>query len=286
MGTVAIIGVGLIGGSIGLALRSRGLAERVVGVGRDPGKLAEARQLGAIDVAVTDLAEGVADSDIVVVCTPVTRIADDVRAAALSVAEDLLVMDAGSTKQRIVEKVERDPRARGAFVGAHPIAGSERQGVNHARADLFQGRACVLTPTPLTPSDRLARAREFWGSLGSLVLEMPPAEHDRALAFTSHLPHAVASALAGVIPPTLLPLAAGAYRDGTRVAAADSALWTGILLENRLPLLEALAQVENRFAELRQILTSSDAEALLQWWDSARRNRAQYDSHDSPKSSA
>ncbi len=217
--TVAIIGVGLIGGSLGLALRSGGLASRVVGVGRDLGTLEQARASGAIDTATTDLAEAVADAAVVVVCTPVSRIPHDVRRVAEAAPADALVTDAGSTKRQIVETVEGHPTAADVFVGAHPIAGSERSGAAHARSGLFRGRVCVLTPTPRTPSDRLERARRFWGGLGCRVLEMSPIEHDEVLAYTSHLPHALAAALALSVPAEWLALAAGAYRDGTRVAA-------------------------------------------------------------------
>jgi len=274
---VAIIGVGLIGGSIGLALRARGLAGRVVGVGRDRARLEEARRLGAIDEPSTDLAEGVAGADVVVACTPVTRIVADILDASRLGPASALVTDAGSTKRRIVEAVEADPRGLAAFVGAHPIAGSERQGVAHARADLFDGRACVLTPTARTPADRLDRARAFWSSLGCRVFEVDPTEHDARLARTSHLPHAVAAALAASVPPDLLPLAAGAYRDGTRVAGADAALWAGIFRENRRPVLDALDAFEGHLARFRAALEADDAASLLAWWDEARANRDRFE---------
>jgi prephenate dehydrogenase len=165
----------------------------------------------------------------------VTLIAADARRAAEGGPEDVLVTDAGSTKRRIVAEVEAHPRALAAFVGAHPIAGSERKGVAHARADLFEGRVCVLTPTARTPPERRDRARRFWELLGCRTLEMAPDDHDAALARTSHLPHAVAAALAAAVPAELLALAAGAYRDGTRVAGSDPDLWAGIFLENRRP---------------------------------------------------
>ena len=156
--TVAIIGVGLIGGSIGLALRSGGLASRVVGVGRDPRTLEQARARGILDEATTDLAEGVAGAEVVVVCTPVSRISLDVKRAAEAAGPGVLITDAGSTKRQIVETVENDPAGHDVFVGAHPIAGSERSGSAHARAGLLHDRLCVLTPTPRTPRDRLDRA--------------------------------------------------------------------------------------------------------------------------------
>src|SRR5262249_22685474 len=133
----------------------------------------------------------------------------------------VLVTDGGSTKRAILDAVERHEPSRRVFVGAHPLAGSERSGVRAARVGLFDGRVCVLTPTPQTSRDRLEQARAFWSDLGCRLVEMSPEAHDDALALPSPLPHAVAAALAASVPPELLPLAAGAYRDGTRVAAAD-----------------------------------------------------------------
>ena len=278
--TVAIVGVGLIGGSIGRTLRARGLAERVVGIGRHEAKLAEAVALGAIDTATTELSRGVAEADVVVICTPVTEIAAAVRSAAAHGPKEMLVTDAGSTKRRIVEAVEADPLGRAVFVGGHPIAGSERKGAAHARPDLFEGRACVLTPTRRTPADRLQRAREFWSRLGCRLFEMDPATHDDALALTSHLPHAVAAALAAAIPAEVLSLAAGAYRDGTRVAASDAALWTGIFRENRMPVIEALGEFQDRLSHFKQALMADDPEAILAWWRAGQARRAVFDSQN------
>lgn len=277
LGTVAIVGVGLIGGSIGLALRDRGLASRVIGVGRDPANLAEAVRLGAIDVGTVELRQGVAEADVAVVCTPVSLIARDVREAARLGRDDLLVTDAGSTKRGIVAEVEDDPRARSAFVGGHPIAGSERKGAAHARADLFDGRVCVLTPTDRTPADRLDRARRFWSGLGCRIVEIDPPTHDDALALTSHLPHAVAAALAATVPEAILPLAAGAYRDGTRVAGSDPALWAGILLANRDPVLRAIDRYNLQLTQLRRALEQKDEKAMLTWWAEAKAHRLAFE---------
>jgi prephenate dehydrogenase len=282
LGTVAIVGVGLIGGSIGLALRARELCGRVVGIGRSAARLGEALALGAIDEAATELSRGVAEAEVVVVCTPVTQIADDVLRASAHGPEGLLVTDAGSTKLGIVEAVEREARPRAVFVGGHPLAGSERQGVAHARADLFEGRACVLTPTPRTPLDRLRRARSFWNLLGCRVIELDPVEHDEALALTSHLPHVVASALAATVPAKAIPLAAGAYRDGTRVAGADASLWAGIFLENRGPLFRALDRFQDQLDGFRQALESGDEAALRSCWDAARARRLLFDAQNTP----
>jgi prephenate dehydrogenase len=280
---VAIVGVGLIGGSIGLALRARGHEGRVIGIGRSEARLDEALALGAIDEATTDLPYGVAEAEVVVICTPVTQVASDVRLAAAKGPEGVLVTDAGSAKRRIVEAVEREPRGRAVFVGGHPLAGSERKGAAYARADLFEGRVCVLTPTVRTPPDRLRRAHGFWARLGCRVVELDPAEHDEALALTSHLPHVVAAALTAAIPAEDLPLAAGAYRDGTRVACSDAPLWTGIFLENRDPLLRALDRFQEQFDRFRQALEVGDEETVRSWWDAARARRGLFDAQNVPR---
>jgi prephenate dehydrogenase len=279
-GTVAVVGVGLIGGSIGRALRTRKLARRVIGVGRSTTNLADAIRVGAIDEPSTDLPSVIHGVDVVVVCTPVTSIVEAVRTAARHSPSDVLITDAGSTKRTIVEAIEQDAKAARLFVGAHPIAGSERQGAAFADADLFERRVCVLTPTERTPPDRLRMARSFWEGLGSRVIELDPASHDDALALTSHLPHAIAATLATTIPSEFLGLAAGAYRDGTRVAASDTALWTGIFNQNRGPLLDALSVFEGELAAFRTILEGGNVEALRAWWEAARRRRTAFNGHE------
>jgi prephenate dehydrogenase len=274
---VAIVGVGLIGGSIGLALKTRNAAARVVGIGRDRARLDEAVRLGAIDEGTTDLAAGVAGAEAAVVCTPVDRIAADVRALAEAGPRDLLITDAGSTKYRIVMDVERHAAARSRFVAAHPIAGSERQGAAFGRADLFEGRPCVLTPSSRTPGDRVERAAAFWSALGASIVVMAPADHDEALALTSHLPHAVASTLAASVPTAALRLAAGAYRDGTRVAAADAKLWTAIFRENRGPLLDAIGTFQDRLSALKFALMADDDDAIRSCWEFGREHRLDYE---------
>jgi len=284
LGRVTVVGVGLIGGSIGMALRERGLASSVVGVGRDPRKLEQARARGAIDEGTTDLSRGVAEADAIVVCTPVDRIVADAKRVADAAPKTALITDAGSTKRRIVEGVERSPRVAGMFVGAHPMSGSDRSGVAHARADLFQNRVCVLTPSAQTPADRLRAAREFWSSLGCRILEMGPNEHDEVVAYTSHLPHALAASLASAVPADWLPLAAGAFRDCTRVAGADTDLWTAIFRENRGPLMTAVGKLQDRLATLKYALMNDDEESIRRWWEDARARRALFEAQQSTES--
>ena len=272
-----MVGVGLIGGSVGLGLRRRGLARSVIGVGRDRDRLEIARRLGAIDEVATDFESAVADADLVVLATPVDRIAQEARRAAAIGNDRLLITDVGSTKGAIVAEVEADAWARSRFVGAHPIAGSERSGVESARDDLFEGQPCVVVETDATPQDRLARARDFWTALGARVMTMGPEAHDRALALTSHLPHVSAAALAQVVGPEAVGLAAGAYRDATRVAASDADLWTAIFLQNRRPLLNALDRFDAELGRFRDALEAADGPAIRNYWQSARESRREFE---------
>lgn len=267
----AIVGVGLIGGSIGLALRRAGVARRIIGVGRSAANLQRAIACGAIDQLVLESAGELPEVDLVIVCTPVDHVAKQVAWWANSAANGALVTDAGSTKARIVSEVdaqlhEHNPR-QARFIGSHPLAGSEKAGVEHARENLFDGRVVVITPTDRTPPSATVEVQELWKSLGAGVIPMTPAAHDQAVAATSHLPHMVASALAAVTPPDLLKLAAGGWLDTTRVAAGDVSLWQQILLENREPVLAALTKIEEELYLWRRALEQRDAaaiEALLQ----------------------
>lgn len=260
--TLTIIGVGLIGGSIGLAAKRRGLAGHVIGVGRQQASLDRALAAGTIDEASLDLAAAVHQSQVAVFCTPVDRIAEQVHAVAPGCAAGTLLTDAGSTKAAIVQGVEGRLPAGVAFVGSHPLAGSEKRGPEHADANLFQGRLTVVTRTPHTDPAAVERTAAFWRALGSRVRLMSPEEHDRALALTSHLPHLLASALAGILPPELHDLTATGFRDTSRVAAGDPALWTGIFAQNRIAVLDALNQLCHRLGQFRAALEAGDTASL------------------------
>ena len=260
--TLTIVGVGLIGGAIGLAAKQRGIVGRVVGVGRDRARLQTALELGAIDAIALDLAQGVRDADCVLFAAPVDRIAEQALEAAAFCRRGAILTDAGSTKQAIVERVEAGLPGHVRFVGGHPLAGSEKKGVEHARADLFIDRLTVLTPTERTDAEAVARLRDFWQALGARVQVMTPAEHDRALALTSHLPHLLASALAGILPAEWAALTATGFRDTTRIAGGDPALWTPIFEQNRAALLDALDQLDARLQQFRAALNTADAHAI------------------------
>jgi prephenate dehydrogenase len=260
--TLTIVGVGLIGGSLGLAARRRGLAARVIGVGRQTASLETARQIGAIDEGTQDLEASVREADLVVFCTPVDRIVDQVLQAAPCCPPGALLTDAGSTKAAIVRGLEGRLPARVAFVGSHPLAGSEKRGPDFADARLFQDRLTVVTPTPQTDPVALGRICDFWQALGSRVRTLSPEEHDQALALTSHLPHLVAAALAGILPLELAEFTATGFRDTTRVAAGDPSLWTGIFRQNRQAVLAALDALHRWLEGFQQALLADDRNML------------------------
>jgi prephenate dehydrogenase len=270
---VAIVGVGLIGASLGMALRRKGLAERVVGIGRRHSSLRIARQAGAVTSATVNLANGVARAELIVVCSPVGKIVEHVRLAAEHAPEGTLITDAGSAKRSIVETVGTK-LARGCrFVGSHPIAGSEKSGPEHATADLFEGRLVAVTPTRNTREEDCTFLERFWSGLGSVVVRMSPAEHDRALAVTSHLPHAVAVVLAGTLPEKYFPLVGTGFLDTSRLAGGSPQLWTDIFSTNRRNVARALAQFEKRIAALRAAVLDDNPRRLERIFTEAKKNR-------------
>lgn len=259
--TLTIVGVGLLGGSLGLAVRQRGLARQIIGVGHQQASLDLAVQRGAIDAGTLDLRAAVVHSDLVVFCTPVDLIVAQARQAADHCPPGTLFTDVGSTKAEIVRGLEGLPRGV-RFVGSHPLAGSEKRGIEHAEADLYDGRLTVITPTPLSAPDALRSVRDFWEALGCRVRHLAPEEHDRALALTSHLPHLLASALAGLLPPELHDLTATGFRDTTRIAAGDPVLWTGIFEQNRQAVLQALTRYLDHLRVYEQALRREDRPTL------------------------
>ncbi len=270
---IAIVGVGLIGGSIGMALRQRGLARNVVGIGREQGSLRVARRVGAVSHTTIDLAKGVADAELVILCTPVGKLVEHARQAAEHCPERTLVTDVGSVKRAIVDSLDTG-LARGCrFLGSHPLAGSEKAGAANASATLFEGRVAILTPTKNTRAEDFDLLEEFWRSLGSMVIQMAPEEHDQAVAVTSHLPHLVAAALANVVPEGFFRLAGPGLLDATRVAAGDPELWRQILTLNRHNLLTALEHYGKELAAIHAALCDGNHDQIARFLATAKKNR-------------
>ncbi|QDU27134.1 prephenate dehydrogenase [Anatilimnocola aggregata] len=264
--TAAIIGVGLIGGSIGLALRRSGAVEQVIGVGRDPAKLKKAWEVGAIDEFALESSPELPPADLVVVCTPIESVGSQIARWTETAAQGALITDAGSTKAKIVAAVDAQLLAHNPrqirFVGSHPLAGSEKTGAENARENLFDKRTVVVTPTAQTDPSAVEQIQLLWEALGARVQLMTPQAHDAAVASTSHLPHLIASLLASITPPELLKLTAGGWLDTTRIAAGDVGLWQQILLDNREPVLTALSRFETDLALWHRALEQRDAVAL------------------------
>jgi prephenate dehydrogenase len=269
--TLAIVGVGLIGGSIALAARRRGIANRIIGVDQNHETSNLGRKMGLVDEVASDLAPAVAHADFVVFCTPVDCIAGQVAEAARHCRRGTVLTDVGSAKARIVAQIEAElVPGTAAFVGSHPLAGSEQQGPIHADANLFADRVVVVTPTPHTDPNASVQTVAFWRALGASVCQMSPRAHDDALGLTSHLPHLVAAALAGILPPEWRELTASSFRDSTRVAASNPALWTSILRMNSDAVLAALALFTSQVEQFRDAIASDNAAKLLALLDKGK----------------
>ncbi len=236
---IAIIGVGLIGGSIGLAARQKKIAKEIVGVCRHKESLRRAIQIGAIDKGALDYKDAVKGADLVVLAMPVTQIIKIGRKLVPYLKKGCLVTDAGSTKEEIVREIEKALPGETYFVGAHPLAGSEKRGVAFALADLFVGSLCILTRTVKTKQKALAKTAAFWQRLGCRTEVVSPRRHDQIVALVSHLPHLAATQLVKVAKDNL-DFAASGFFDTTRIASSDAEVWTDILLTNKKFVIQAI----------------------------------------------
>jgi prephenate dehydrogenase len=272
---IALLGVGLVGGSIGLAARQRAGAT-VCGYDADERVRAKALELGVIDTAAPDVASAAADAEVVFVATPVGALKDVVRAALAAAGPDCVVTDVGSTK-RVVTDAGSDER----FIGGHPLAGAETAGVEHARPDLFDGAVWYLTPAQGSTAGVLyERLHRLLTTIGARPTAIEADTHDRLLACVSHLPHvlanllvAQASSVLGSEQPQRLPAVGPSFRDATRVAGSNTAIWTDIYRSNAGALLAAIDELEARLDQVRELLSADDAEAIGAWNERAREER-------------
>jgi prephenate dehydrogenase len=276
LGRVTILGVGLMGGSLGWALRQSGLADEVVGVDTEEACLDRARELGLVDRGETDPAAGVRGADLVVIAVPVGSFRGLLEAARPGLEAQAVVTDVGSVKAPVVAEARAVLGETGpAFVGGHPIAGTADSGVEAAVAGLYQGALCVLTPEEDTPSGALERVAALWRAVGSEVVVMGSAEHDQVLAVTSHLPHMLAFSLIRTFGELgdgerFSRFAAGGFRDLTRIAGSDPVMWRDIALANGGPLLEMIDRFEAQLDQLRRAIESGDGAALEAFFREAR----------------
>lgn len=269
-----IIGPGLIGGSVGMGVRAARLAARVVGVGYRQSSLDEALERGAIDEASLNAEEAAEEADFVLLCTRVGLFAEMAARVVPRLTAGAVISDVGSTKEAVTAAIEKVVAGSPvAFVGSHPLAGSEQRGVGAARADLFRGSVCIVTPSAASTPEAEARVEVLWRALGATVCRMSPAQHDAVVAEISHLPHLAAAALVLCISEAAVPYAARGFRDMTRIAGGDPALWRDICATNRKHLIRALDQFGERVRAVRDALAAGDDSVLQQFLEEARSRR-------------
>lgn len=270
---IAIVGVGLIGGSIGLAVKKKRLASEVVGACRRRSSLRKALKFKAVGHATLNLKEAVRGADLVIIAAPVAKITRLVETCVAFMKRGAIITDVGSVKEAVVNKAEKICGRRMNFVGSHPMAGSDKSGVANASADLFKGAVLVLTKTKNTDAKSLARLGMFWKALGCSVFWLSPAKHDERASLASYLPHAVSFALSFSQTDDSLKLAAGSLKSGTRVASSDAELWKDIFLAAKGPVLKSISIFSHNLKILEKAVRKKDTAALKRFLEKARDKR-------------
>lgn len=279
---LALIGCGLMGGSFALALREAGLVAHIAGYSASEGSRQKALQMGAIDEACASIAQAVAEADLVLLAVPVAMTASCLGEMQPALSANALVMDVGSTKTDVVHAArEKLGNKLSGFVPAHPIAGKEMAGIEHAEAALYRDRLVVLTPLNETRAEQLNLARQVWQALGSQVQQLSPQDHDAAFAAVSHLPHLTAFALVHALAQQpqgelYLSMAGPGFRDFSRIAASDPSVWRDILLANREEVLRQADLMRSALHQFETAMRSGDAQSLARLIESASRVRAQW----------
>ena len=276
---ITLVGVGLLGGSLGLAIKQRRLATQVVGFVRRTASVTECKKLGVVDHATRDLRRAVDNADLVILCTPLAQMRELTERMLPSLKRGALVTDVGSVKAGVVKELEPLVAGAGAqFVGSHPMAGTEKTGPSAARADLFEKAVCVLTPTTRTPVKALRRLEEFWRAVGTHTIQMTPDLHDELVSRSSHLPHLLAAGLANyVLDPAHAKeqarLCSTGFRDTTRIASGSPEMWRDIALANRRNLSLALGTFIEDLQEFQRALDAGDARTVEGLFEKAKQRR-------------
>ena len=276
---IAIIGVGLLGGSIGLAARKRRLVGEIAGYVRREASIAECEKFAAMDYATTDLLAAVSGADLVILCTPLAQMRSLVQQMLPALKRGAIVTDVGSAKAGVVKEICGLIRMAGAhFIGSHPMAGGEKMGVRAAKADLFVNAVCVVTPTKNSNPAALRRVEQFWKSLGARTLRLTPEQHDLLVSRSSHLPHVVAAALANWVldparPKAQAQLCASGFRDTTRIASGSPEMWRDIAIANRNNLVKSLDDFISGLQKFQSVLKKSDSKAISKFLETAKARR-------------
>ncbi len=268
---ITIIGIGLLGGSLGLAIKKSKLAKEVCGVCRSQQSINDAKKLGIIDFGTASLEEGVINADIIILAQPVNIIIECIsQLAQLELPEQVIITDVGSTKSHIVNIAEEKLKC---FIGSHPMAGSEKQGMFFASADLFNDKLCFVTQTQKTDKAKLKKIINFWESLGANACIISPGEHDKYVAEISHLPHVIAACLVNSVSEESLEYASTGFLDTTRIAGGASSLWRDICLTNADNILNCLENFSEQINEFKQALKDKDNDKIAHLLELAKEER-------------
>jgi len=276
---ITLVGVGLLGGSLGLAIRRGGLACTVHGLVRRRESVNECRSLGVVDEATQDPLAAVAGADLVVLCLPIAKMKESFAQLRPALEPGAIVTDVGSVKRSVVEELEGGVIAAGGhFVGSHPMAGAEKTGPAAARADLFEDAVCVVTPTPRSSAEAVSRIESFWSDVGACPIRMSPELHDDLVSRSSHLPHVVAAELANyVLSPThpreQASVCANGFRDTTRIASSSPEMWRDIALANHENLARVLGVFIEDLQEFQLALKNQDRKAIEEFFEKAKQRR-------------
>jgi len=270
---ITILGVGLIGASFALAAREKGLSGHIAGFGRSEDNLRKAKERGIIDSYDLDPSTASADADLIMLSTPVGTFLELVTRSAGSFKKGAFVTDAGSVKGRLVREIEALMPSGVHYVGGHPIAGSDRSGIDSSNAELFRNAKCIVTPTPDSDAGAVATVTEMWNSLGSQVITMEPEAHDRVFAAVSHLPHLLAYAMINTVAdvdPSYLEFSGQGFKDTTRIAASSPEIWRDICLMNRDNILDLILVFQKKLDSLSRHLRAADSASLEKELERAR----------------
>jgi len=270
---IAIVGVGLIGGSIGLAAKKEKLARRVVGICRRECSRKKAIKAKAVDSATLDLKSGLRDADLVILAVPVGRITKLSRESLKYMKKGAILTDVGSTKKNIITILEKDARKKINVIGSHPMAGSDKAGVENASSNLFEKATLILTKTKSTDGKSILRLGKFWKKLGAKILVLSPEKHDKDASLASYLPHIVSFVLSQVQTEDSIKFAAGSLKDTTRVALSDTDLWADIFLSARASTLKSINIFFKNLNKLKSAIVKKDKKALKNFLDKAQKKR-------------
>lgn len=276
---ISILGVGLLGGSIGLAARRQRLAGEIAGYVRRAASLKDCEKAGAVDYATTDLLAAVSHADLIILCTPLAQMRELAERFLPALKRGAIVTDVGSVKAGVVRELDSVLKKTGAhFVGSHPMAGGEKTGVLAARADLFVNAACVITPRKNSSAGAVGQIEKFWRALGARTLRLDPARHDLAVSRSSHLPHVVAATLAGLVLDPRQPraqgtLCANGFRDTTRIASGSPEMWRDIVLANRKNVSQSVDVFVAELKRFQAALRQSDGAAVEKFFATSKARR-------------